>query len=61
MSLRGGRQAISNDVRLAEWFDEDDKPSHLAALCSEQGCDNLARGFRDKNVPVCFDHGASRE
>ncbi len=34
MSLRGGEQAISNNVRLAEWFDEDGKPSHLAALCS---------------------------
>jgi hypothetical protein len=60
MSLRGGKQAISNNVRLAGWFDEDGQPSHLAALCSEQGCESLARGFRDKNEPVCFEHGAPK-
>ena len=59
---RAGKQAIANNVRLVEWFDEDGgRPSHLAALCSEPGCENLARGFRDKNVPVCLDHGASRD
>jgi hypothetical protein len=58
---RGGKQAISDNVRLIEWFDGDDLPSHIAALCSEHGCENLARGFRSINVPVCFDHGASEK
>ena len=57
---RAGKQAISNNVRLVEWFDENGKPSHLAALCSEPGCENLARDFRGRNVPVCLDHGASK-
>lgn len=63
MSLpsRVGKGETSNNVRLIEWFEPDDAPSHLAALCSQKGCENLARGFRDGNVPVCFDHGASRE
>ncbi len=63
MSLPGrvGKGDTSNNVRLIEWFESDDTPSHLAALCSEKECENLARDFRDGNVPVCFDHAGSRE
>lgn len=57
---RIGKQAISHNVRLIEWFDEDDRPSHLAALCSKPGCKNLARGFLERTVPVCSEHGASK-
>jgi len=56
---RIGMQATSNNVRLIEYFDHP-KPSVLVALCSTEGCQNLARGFQDVNVPICFDHGATR-
>jgi hypothetical protein len=56
---RVGMGAVSKEVRLIEYFDEGG-PSFLVALCSTEGCENLARGFRDKDVPVCFDHAAQR-
>jgi hypothetical protein len=60
MSLPGrvGMGAVSDRVRLIEYMESDGQPSMLVALCSAEGCENLARGFRDEKVPVCFDHGA---
>ncbi len=58
MAIRVGAQAIADRVRLIEYFDT---PPLLVALCSAQGCENLARGFQNQNVPVCFDHGAPKD
>jgi len=60
--LRAGMNAICDNVKLVEYFDgpEEDLPSFLVAECSVDGCINLARGFREGKVSVCFDHGASR-
>ena len=58
---RVGKGAVSSNVGLIEFFEPDDTPSHLAALCSEEGCENLARGIRNRDVPVCFAHGATGE
>ncbi len=56
---RVGIGAVSRQVRLIEYFDVGG-PSFLVALCSAEGCENLARSFQDNDVPVCFDHGACR-
>jgi hypothetical protein len=56
---RCGMGAISDNVRLVEQFDLNGGSSLLVALCSVKRCEHLANGFRDANVPVCFDHGAA--
>jgi hypothetical protein len=35
---------------------EPDRFPILAAWCSVAGCEKLAKGFRDGNVPVCEHH-----
>jgi len=56
---RSGMAAISHNVRLVEQFGRHGGRSLLVALCAVEGCEHSANGFRDANVPVFFDHGAT--
>ncbi len=63
MELRMPIAVISSNARLVierPNFLDPEEPTFVMALCVAEGCKRPANGFRDKDAPVCFEHGAPR-